>query len=38
VRKERPKLIVQGHPTADHPWRDPRPFPNAWAWRATATL
>ena len=36
--KERPKLIVGGRPTAEHPWRDPRPFPNAWSWPAAATL
>jgi hypothetical protein len=35
---ERPKLVIAGRPTDDHPWRDSRPLPNAWAWRGTATL
>jgi hypothetical protein len=36
--RERPKLVVDGRPTDEHPWRDPRPFPNAWAWASPATL
>jgi hypothetical protein len=36
--KERPKLVIDGRPTADHPWHDPSPLPNAWAWASTPTL
>ena len=36
--EERPKHVINGRPTPEHPWNDSSPFPNAWAWRIPATL
>jgi hypothetical protein len=36
--QEPPKRVVNGRPTPEHPWNDPSPFPNAWAWHIPATL
>jgi hypothetical protein len=35
---QQPTLVIDGRPTADHPWNDSRPLPNAWAWHLPATL
>ena len=36
--KERSKLVIDGRPTAAHPWNDLHPLPNAWAWVSAPLL
>lgn len=35
---ERPKLVVNGRPTREHPWKSAYPAPNPWTRHAAATL
>jgi hypothetical protein len=34
-KRDRPPTCSDGHPTPDHPWNDPRPFPKTWTCRPT---